>query len=68
MVQRQAYLDEMEKSLDNWCILHDADEAFTAENIQRLISYMRSASPKTMLFGYQVINFFGDWKWFKCGE
>jgi len=66
MVQRQAYLDEMDKSLDNWCILHDADEVFTDENIQRLIDHIRSASSETMVFGYRVINFIGDC-WHRSG-
>jgi len=60
VIQRQAYLDIMNKSLDNWCILHDADEAFTGGNIQRLLNYMQSARPETVLFGYPAINFIGD--------
>lgn len=60
MIQRQAYLSRMPKNPKDWCILHDADEAFDEENILRLIKYMKKASRKTMLFSYQWHHIFGD--------
>lgn len=67
--QRQAYLNEMVKGYNNWCILHDADEVFSKENIERLVNHLKSANPETMLFGYPVINFIGDcWHTYEGGE
>ena len=60
IVQRQAYIDLMEKGLDNWCILQDADEIWDGENLERLIVYMLHADYRTMLFSYQWLHIFGD--------
>jgi len=59
-IQRQAYLDLMEKDENNWCILHDADEAFTKDNIERFLEYIRDAKQETMVFGNVPINFIAD--------
>lgn len=59
-IQRQVYIDNMEKSHNNWCILHDADEVWDDENIARLVDHLRYADRKTMLFSYQWLHFFGD--------
>jgi len=69
VIQRQAYLDAMPKNRDDWCLLHDADEAFTKENMERLVNYLHLAQHETMLFGYPVINFIGDcWHIYGGGE
>lgn len=60
LIQRSAYIDRMEKSGDNWCILHDADEVWDDENIQRLTTYLRSAPKETLLFSYQWLHFIAD--------
>jgi len=70
--QRQAYIDEMEKGENNWCILHDADELYRREDLERLVKYLKNADPKTMLFTPLVKQFFrdfqhmifgGEWHW-----
>ena len=58
--QRQAYINLAEKDENNWLILHDADEVFDDENIQRLIEYAKSAPPETKLLSYQWRNFWRD--------
>jgi len=60
--QRQAYIDEMEKDENNWCILHDADELYGRKDIERLVEYLRNADPKTMLFSPRLINFYRDFQ------
>lgn len=60
--QRQAYIDEMEKGENNWCILHDADELYGREDLERLAGYLRNADPKTMLFTPRVKQFFRDFQ------
>jgi len=69
MIQRQAYLSEMPKNPKDWCILQDADEAFDAENIIKLIEYLRNADSRTMLFSYQWRHIFGDcWHYIHGGS
>jgi len=67
--QRQAYLNMMPKSTErNWCILHDADEVWRGDNIEKLINYMEAAEEKTMAFGYRPVNFYKDcWHVIKGG-
>lgn len=60
--QRQACIDEMEKGENNWCILHDADELYGREDLERLIEYIKNADPKTMLFTPRVKQFFRDFQ------
>ena len=59
-IQRSQYLSMMPKGLDNWCILHDADEVWDKENIKRLVNYLQEADERTMLFSYQWIHLFND--------
>lgn len=69
MIQRQTYLSRMPKNSQDWCILHDADEAWDAENLIRLIKYMENADPKTVLFSYQWLHIFGDcWHYISGGS
>ncbi len=58
--QRQLYIDLMEKDANNWCILHDADEVWDEENIERLVGHARIARPNIMLLSYHWIHFFRD--------
>lgn len=60
--QRQAYIDEMEKGKNNWCILQDADELYGREDIELLVEYLRNADSKTMLFSPRLINFYRDFQ------
>jgi len=60
ILQRQAYIDKMEKGKDNWCILHDADEVFFKEQIKNLVGHIHTASPHTMLFHYPWVHFWKD--------
>jgi len=55
--QRQAYLDQMDKHHDNWCIKVDADEVWCEDQIVRLLRHMRSTS--SMLLRYHSYEF---WK------
>ena len=59
-IQRQAYLNKMDKDYYNWVILHDADEAFTRDNIERLLQYIHNAKLETKVFGNVPINFIAD--------
>ena len=58
--QRQAYINLMEKDENNWCILHDADEVWDEQNIERLVSHARIARPNIMLLSYHWTHFFRD--------
>lgn len=58
--QRQAYISLMEKGKDNWCILHDADEVWDSENMERLVENAKTADPETMLLSYHWAHFFRD--------
>lgn len=62
--QRQACLDKMEKSFDNWCIAHDADEIFDPRYLQRLVEHIRNntANPHIMSFSYCGVAFYRDFK------
>jgi len=60
LFQRQAYIDEMEKGYDHWCILQDADEVYKKSDIKRLVNYLHTASNRTKLFSWQWIHFYGD--------
>lgn len=60
--QRQAYIDLMEKSSDNWCILHDADELYGCEDMERLVEYLKNADSETMLFTPQLRQFYRDFQ------
>jgi len=55
---RQACIDKMEKSFDNWCILHDSDEVFDSKYLQKLIGYIRNADPEIMSFSYCAVAFY----------
>ena len=69
LIQRSAYLDRMEKLYDDWCIVHDADEVWDEENIQRLVAHLRNAPKETLLFSYQWIHLFVDcWHFIHGGE
>jgi len=59
-IQRQCYIDSMEKGGDNWCILQDADEVWKNEDIRQLIEYLRNADGKTLLVSTRHINFWRD--------
>lgn len=58
--QRQTYIDLAEKDENNWLILHDADEVFDDENIQRLIEYAKRAPLETKLLSYRWMHFWRD--------
>jgi len=58
--QRMEYLNRMPKDLEDWCILHDADEVWASEDIKRLVNHLRCADRRTLLFSYQWIHLFGD--------
>jgi len=55
--QRQACIDKMERSFDNWCIISDADQIYDGEYIQRLLEYIKNADSKTMSFDIYSIAF-----------
>ena len=59
--QRQVYLDLMIKDDNNWCILHDSDEVWRKDFIEKLINYILEASLETKAFGYSPINFYKDY-------
>lgn len=60
ILQRQTYIDKMEKGKDNWCILHDADEVFFKEQIEKLVGHIHTVSPRTVLLHYPWIHFWKD--------
>jgi len=59
-MQRQMYLDKMEKGKNNWCITQDADEVWDDGNIGRLIDYIRHADSQIIHFRYMWLHFFMD--------
>jgi len=59
-IQRQVYISLGKRYGCDWCILHDSDEVFDADNIQRLVKYCQNASTETKLFSYQWIHFWRD--------
>jgi len=57
---RQACIDKMEKSFDNWCILHDSDEIFDSKYLRRLLEHIRNnnADHRIMSFSYHGVTFY----------
>lgn len=69
MMQRQMYIDNMDKGEDNWCITQDADEVWDDGNIGRLIDYIRNADSQIIHFNYLWLHFLMDcWHYLSGGR
>jgi hypothetical protein len=57
--QRQAYLNEMERGIDRWGILQDADEVFDHENALKLIEAIHEANknPDIKVISHGFVHF-----------
>jgi glycosyltransferase involved in cell wall biosynthesis len=59
--ERKFGVEQMEKSEDNWCISHDADEVFKQSSIERLTTKLRNNQFKgTWLISYPHTDFWVD--------
>jgi glycosyltransferase involved in cell wall biosynthesis len=65
--QRQAYLDQMKRGENHWCILQDADEVYDLENILKLYYYMATSGPETLLLSHCFIHFWGTLNQIRTG-
>jgi glycosyltransferase involved in cell wall biosynthesis len=60
VIQRRAYLSLMPRDINSWCVLQDADEMWSEENIKRLSSHMKSLPQTCLALAYNCIHFWRD--------